>query len=464
MVQKHRETILQIVPRWLRNGDAARVLYTVGLHADALADWVTMAVRSRFPGAPNTAPDALPTIGRDRKILRNTTGLVASGLESDKQFAWRLQDWFAHHKTRGNAYAFLSALHAYLQGFTTVTAAAGANILGAGTLTINTPAYEEGTWWILQVMQDSGAAHTAPAGWERLRTQTLASGAQHFVYGRAAAAGIASVGLAVTGSGTRVIGRIYRLNGQFDPARIADQIVVREANLGSGTGVAGITQTSTVRRLALVAYDSGGSITPALIGVSEVAAEAVAGGAADGVGISAQTVSTIIAGGADTATLSNTAAWGCVVLELEPSAGTSERAELIYRNGLRYSMAASGAVTRDHVTWLGSPHVAKNGWASWWLVIHRTDAVLSDFNWDDPGTYDDGGLWDTGLTVAEYADYKIVPNAENAGHAIGYLVLLPPGAEIADYAAHPDAPIWENPDACSTEGIVLLPLTPGASL
>lgn len=96
--------ILQIVPRWLKTGTAARILWTIGLHCDAIADLVVYAVRKRFPVAG--AFDALPLIGTERKMIRGPA-------ETDEVYASRLATWLDAHKLRGNPYALLQQLHLY---------------------------------------------------------------------------------------------------------------------------------------------------------------------------------------------------------------------------------------------------------------------------------------------------------------------------------------------------------------
>lgn len=85
--------------------------------------------------------------------------------------------------------------------------------------------------------------------------------------------------------------------------------------------------------------------------------------------------------------------------------------ELVYQSGRRFSMDTSGVVTRDDIVW--GPDSLTTLWARWWLFFH-TDAF---------GTPTDDQI----------ADIKIVPREWNDGHSLGYVVLLPAGAELIDY-------------------------------
>lgn len=103
-MQTFRDTIVRIVPWWLRNGTAGSLLATIGAQLDALGDAAADAVKRRFPDA--RWPDSLALIGRDRKIRRGSA-------EQDEIYASRLRRWLDDHRTRGNPYAMLAQLHAY---------------------------------------------------------------------------------------------------------------------------------------------------------------------------------------------------------------------------------------------------------------------------------------------------------------------------------------------------------------
>lgn len=101
-----RDLYLRLVPSWLKDPEqGARVVYSVGLLADAMAERVRLSLRLRFP---ELAPaDAMPYVARDRRLVR---GLG----ETDAAFATRSLRWLDDHLTRGNAFALLAQLRAYL--------------------------------------------------------------------------------------------------------------------------------------------------------------------------------------------------------------------------------------------------------------------------------------------------------------------------------------------------------------
>lgn len=85
--------------------------------------------------------------------------------------------------------------------------------------------------------------------------------------------------------------------------------------------------------------------------------------------------------------------------------------KLVYASGRRYSMDVNGVVTRDDIVW--APDSLTTLWARWWLFF-ETDAF--------------------GTPSAEVIeDIKAIPRAWNAGHSLGYVVLLPAGAELINY-------------------------------
>lgn len=85
--------------------------------------------------------------------------------------------------------------------------------------------------------------------------------------------------------------------------------------------------------------------------------------------------------------------------------------KLVYSSGRRYSMDTSGTITRDDIVW--APDSLTTLWARWWLF----------FETDIFGTPSDDVI----------EDIKAIPRAWNAGHCLGYVVLLPPGAELINY-------------------------------
>lgn len=100
-----RDSILKAVPRWLRFGIAARLLYSIAILCDATADAVVAAVRRRFPGLDG-ASDALGIIGRERRIRRGRN-------EPDTNYTPRLRQWLTSHRNRGGPFAMLGQLGAF---------------------------------------------------------------------------------------------------------------------------------------------------------------------------------------------------------------------------------------------------------------------------------------------------------------------------------------------------------------
>jgi hypothetical protein len=84
---------------------AARVLYGMASQLDALADILVEGMRARFPG--DHTNETLPLIGRERRIRQGLT-------ESSAAYAARLTTWLDQHARRGNPYALLAQLHAFL--------------------------------------------------------------------------------------------------------------------------------------------------------------------------------------------------------------------------------------------------------------------------------------------------------------------------------------------------------------
>jgi len=99
-----RHLMRTIAPPWLNRTWGERFLYAHAVQLDAVAEWALQGLKARFPAK---APlDALPYIGRDRKIRRGFA-------ESAEAYIVRLQAWLDSHRRRGNAIALLEQLHGY---------------------------------------------------------------------------------------------------------------------------------------------------------------------------------------------------------------------------------------------------------------------------------------------------------------------------------------------------------------
>jgi hypothetical protein len=103
MLQTFRDTLRRITPPWLQHDVAGRVLHTIGVTLDACADATVAGVKLRFPGY---MPEALPLLGRERRISRGR-------LEPDELYAQRLMRWLVDHQRRGGPYAMLAQLYAH---------------------------------------------------------------------------------------------------------------------------------------------------------------------------------------------------------------------------------------------------------------------------------------------------------------------------------------------------------------
>ena len=99
-----RDTLLSIVPRWLKNGVGGAILYAWGLIMDLLVDATAEAVKRRFPGYE--ANDSLNIIGKNRRIRRGP-------IEAEASYATRLPNWLIDHSNRGGPYALLRQVFGY---------------------------------------------------------------------------------------------------------------------------------------------------------------------------------------------------------------------------------------------------------------------------------------------------------------------------------------------------------------
>ncbi|NUP11211.1 MAG: hypothetical protein HOW73_34630 [Polyangiaceae bacterium] len=103
-----RHLIVEAAPPRLRRPWGEKFLYSFGLALDGIMDWAIEGMRARYPD--KGPPDALPLIGRDRKILRGFA-------EPADAYRARLKRWLDDHRFRGNAFALLQQIRAYLTGY-----------------------------------------------------------------------------------------------------------------------------------------------------------------------------------------------------------------------------------------------------------------------------------------------------------------------------------------------------------
>jgi hypothetical protein len=117
MASRFRTALRYMLPRWLGGGPDPKpgqetedrlVIYSLGVLKDAFAERARQGLLARFP---EYAPESsLAVIGRDRQIIRGVG-------ESSAAYAARLIEWRypRGHRIRGNAFALLNQLAAYLQ-------------------------------------------------------------------------------------------------------------------------------------------------------------------------------------------------------------------------------------------------------------------------------------------------------------------------------------------------------------
>jgi hypothetical protein len=95
--------VWRIGPPWLQRTMAVRILSAMMVPFDALADKTVDSIKARFPNATN---DALPQIGRERRIRRGPA-------ENAGTYSRRLLSWWDDHRGRGGPYALLRQLRAF---------------------------------------------------------------------------------------------------------------------------------------------------------------------------------------------------------------------------------------------------------------------------------------------------------------------------------------------------------------
>lgn len=102
-----RDSFYELVPPWLRTGNAERYLYTLELMRDLLMEKANQAQKIRLPGQGD--PSQIPFLAFDRQ-------LVQGPLESNPNFIDRLKGAFETWNKAGSAIAVLGQLQAYAQG------------------------------------------------------------------------------------------------------------------------------------------------------------------------------------------------------------------------------------------------------------------------------------------------------------------------------------------------------------
>jgi hypothetical protein len=100
-----RNAFKTLLPWWLAEGEGEPHQWTLGVFMDRLLDKMYQTVYARYPTyAPD---DAYRYMARDRKIVRGAN-------EPVDVFAERLLRWLEDHSTRGNPWALMEQLRAYM--------------------------------------------------------------------------------------------------------------------------------------------------------------------------------------------------------------------------------------------------------------------------------------------------------------------------------------------------------------
>lgn len=105
-----RNSIFKLAPSWLvgtpQSADEGEfVWYSLMVTLDAFLRRAELGLIAKFPTYAPT--DAFPYLSRDRRILRGRD-------ETDAQFAIRLKRYLDDHRTRGNPFAMMEQIRAYL--------------------------------------------------------------------------------------------------------------------------------------------------------------------------------------------------------------------------------------------------------------------------------------------------------------------------------------------------------------
>lgn len=100
----HRHTLFNLIPKWLRNNNAYRVLYAVAIVMDALGDALFAAVKIRFPNV--YSEESLSLLASERRMVRGRS-------ESAESFAARLNQWWDVAKHSGDLFTIAKEVAKY---------------------------------------------------------------------------------------------------------------------------------------------------------------------------------------------------------------------------------------------------------------------------------------------------------------------------------------------------------------
>lgn len=107
-----RSTRKYMGPRWLTEGEAGDVGYSLDVVKDAFTRAMELGLLARLPqndptGETTAPPDALGKMGQDRRVTRGFA-------EADTSFAARLPLWLRDRRRSGNPFALMQKLAEYL--------------------------------------------------------------------------------------------------------------------------------------------------------------------------------------------------------------------------------------------------------------------------------------------------------------------------------------------------------------
>lgn len=121
-----------------------------------------------------------------------------------------------------------------------------------------------------------------------------------------------------------------------------------------------------------------------------------------------------------------------MIAQIRAHFGDLWKMALVYRSGRHFEVFGPGeSVSRTDISWTPDGDTAK--WAKFWLFYFVSEPIPGDGTWDGPGSYDDGKVWDSDLTVSDAEDYRRVPKNWSPAHTRGEIVLLGPGQDLWDY-------------------------------
>jgi hypothetical protein len=158
-MNRFRASFYKGIASWFNSGESELVNYTVGFMQDLIAERFRLSHEARLPSyCPS---DALAQLGRDRLIIRGRN-------ESAAAYSARLLRYLDDHRVRGNPYALMDQMFAYLQtaGVTLRTVDNSGNWYeraadGTRTATLNEANWQwdgEPDWarWWLIIFSDQG--------------------------------------------------------------------------------------------------------------------------------------------------------------------------------------------------------------------------------------------------------------------------------------------------------------------